>query len=158
MVETTATTTATAEALYLANKYFYNPAGFLRDEDAPSEYVLKLVARDFEIMQQRQAALDTHEGPRVGDFIVRTDGRVQRFSHDWDECGLQTADSGSFYITQGGYASFSGALDPTLPRERIGPTDETRSGWVWFFSEDYVGAGRGVQCLLTFRVYRELPG
>lgn len=149
--------TRTAEELYQANKYFYNKAGFLRsDEDAPSEYVMKQVRRDFELMQGRQAALDAHEGPRVGDFIIRTDGRAQRFSYDWGD-GLQTADSGSFYMSRGGYGDFSGALDPVIPRARIEATEETRAGAVWFFSQDYAGAARGVHCRLTFRVYRELP-
>ena len=110
--------------------------------------------RDTEILQAREAAYNARQGPRVGDFIRRQDGQLARFSHDWGD-GLQSSAGGSFYLGNG-YGSFSGSLDPMIPQDRIQPTGELLLGWFWFFHHDFAGAGRGVNCEMLCRVYREI--
>jgi hypothetical protein len=119
--------------------------------------------RDAEILRAREATYNKIEGARVGDWLDMLDGTQRRFTHDWDEHGLQTTCGGthpcagdqSFYFGDG-YASFSGSLDPCVPREKIEATGETRVAGVWFFHHDSAGAGRGVRAEIPFRVFREI--
>lgn len=91
--------------------------------------------------------------PQVGDYVIFPDGREERISHDWGEPGVQTSVSGSFYLGDG-YASFSGALNPLIPTERLVDTGETKPGSFWFFSGDYARADNGVDVEAPCRVYR----
>lgn len=114
------------------------------------------------ILAMRQKLLDSKKGPKVGDYIIMQDGTTQRFSHNWDEDGLQTSGEreGRFYLGNG-YCSFSGSLNPTVRLYRIAPQrdaylrQERREGPVWFFDEDYARAGGGVDCMAVFNVWQE---
>lgn len=112
-----------------------------------------LDARDAEILAERVKAFDQIAGPRVGDFVEFSNGVTHRFAHDWGERGLQTTAGGSWYLGKG-YVSFSGGLDPCIPRDSLTDTGDTREGDVWFFHHDLWGAGRGIDARVTFRVYR----
>jgi hypothetical protein len=115
-------------------------------------------ARDAELLDERQAAWEKRGEPRVGDFVTMPDGELRRFTHDWGaEHGIQTTwkgESGSFYLSGNGYASYSGGLEPAIPFSRIKPTDEVRDGWFWFFHHNDQRAHNGVHVTLPCRVYR----
>lgn len=109
-----------------------------------------------QILKRREALFNERSGPRVGDYLIRLDGSVSRFTHNWDEAGLQ--DGGgqtSFYLGEG-YCSYSGGLNPTVPLERIEATEERRLGRVWFFNRDHRAAGNGVDFEIEFRVFKEV--
>lgn len=118
---------------------------------------LALDARDSAILRERYNAFNERPGPRVGDYVRFPDGEVRRFTHDWEEYGLQTNTPkfgpGSFYFSAAGYCDYSGALDPCVKREALTLTDETQDGSVWFFHHDYRTAGGGVTALIPCRVY-----
>ena len=100
-------------------------------------------------------------GPRVGDYIRMADGSLRRFTHQWDD-GLQTTvrpehpcnGDSSFYFA-GEYMSFSGSLAPTIPADKISPTDEIMNGSCWIFHHDYATAHNAVYTTIPCRVYLE---
>ena len=109
------------------------------------------------ILADRTAAWQTHEGPRVGDYLTLTDGRLVRFTPDGGET-LQTTSptfgGGSFHLSRGGEMSYSGALDPGFEKSRLVDTQETRPGRCWFSSHDFSIAHNGVDVEVPCRVYR----
>lgn len=111
------------------------------------------------IRSRRLAAWDERPGPRVGDYVRFVDGVLRRFSHDWDDHGLQTSDAhdGRFYLGEG-YMSFSGSLYPAVPLESLHDTGELRDGACWFFHHDLRRAHNGVETDVPCRVFAcDLP-
>jgi hypothetical protein len=113
-----------------------------------------------ELLERRSRQREEADRPSVGDFVIFPDpsapegSREERIAHDWGEdIGVQTAPGGSFYLGDG-YASFSGALNPTVPTAALTPTGEVRGGRFWFFSGDYARADNGVDVEAPCRVYR----
>jgi hypothetical protein len=108
--------------------------------------------KDREIVQRRLTMWNEITRPRVGDWLVYPDGTGKRFSHDWGD-GLQVSAGGSFYLGDGGWVSFSGSLDPTIPNAKIKPTDRMLEGTVWIFHHNDVRAHNGVVTDIPCRVY-----
>jgi len=111
---------------------------------------------DVEIRDQRIAAREGKEGPRVGDFIEMEDERLMRFSHDWDDAGLQVSQDGRFYFEPEGDLNFSGSLDPIVPLAHIQETSRTLLGQCWFFHHDHAMKDNGVYTSVPCRVFREV--
>lgn len=105
-----------------------------------------------ELLARRIAMRDEEDGPRVGDYVIFPDGTTNRFSYDWGE-SVQTSPGGSWYLGDG-YTSFSGALDPPVPKESLKDTGESQVGRFWFFDGNYARAGGGVNVEVPCRVYR----
>jgi hypothetical protein len=108
-----------------------------------------------QILAERVNLYDQIEGPRVGDYLLYPDGSYRRFSHDWGEdiqvtCGKY---GGSFYLGNG-YVSYSGALDPAIPKDELVETGQYKKGRFWFFDRDYARAGGGIETEVLVRVYR----
>ena len=117
-------------------------------------------AKDREILADREAAFNALSGPRVGDWcIMPNEEKPRRFSHDWGDA-IQTSwpkhGTGSIYLGQG-YASYSGSLDPSLPKIALIDTGERRPGQFWFFHHDHSRAHNGVHFEIDCRVYRYNP-
>lgn len=113
--------------------------------------------KDQAILDERKAARDQIEGPRIGDFVKFADGTYKRFTHDWGTdiqttSGTNPGDT-SFYLGRMGYASFSGSLDPALPKDKMTLTDEVKEGGFWFFHHDYHTGHNGVYFRTACRVY-----
>jgi hypothetical protein len=115
--------------------------------------------KDATILADRQALLDAETSPRVGDFVVFSDGVTRRVSYVWrfgndPSTDVQTSDlgGGSFYLGNG-YVSFSGSLYNSVPGSTLTRTDEAREGNVWFFHHDWAEAHNGVHTTAQFRVY-----
>ena len=123
---------------------------------------LVLDERDSAIRAERLALFDSIDGPRVGDWIRMLDGSVRRFTHDWDEDGLQVqtplsvCGPCSFYFTSSGHQDYSGGMDPIVPLTRIVRTTEIKPGPVWFFHHGIQRAHNGVYTDVPCRVYLEL--
>jgi hypothetical protein len=124
-------------------------------ELVPHEYALD--GRDSELLAARFRRWERREGPRVGDFVIFGDGDVRRFTHDWDEYGLQTntggGEAGSFYFAAPGVMSYSGGLEPCVRRETLALMGDRLDGRCWFFHHDYPGAGRAVPALVPCRLW-----
>lgn len=119
--------------------------------------------RDAELRARYLAAWDRIEGPRVGDYVDLPDGSRRKFTHDWGD-GLQTTcgprhpchGDTSFYLGDG-YTSFSGSLDPAIPRDKIQATDEVADGRFWFFHHGHTQAHNGVYFSVPCRVFKVAP-
>ena len=118
----------------------------------------QLDGRDLAIILERRAVLDREHDFRVGDYVEFADGVTRRISHvyprDWgaDWWGVQTSDSGSWYLGNG-YVSFSGSLYSSVPGRTLTLTEERRMGRIWVFHHDVWRAHNGVDADIEFRVY-----
>jgi len=111
--------------------------------------------RDRAILAKRVAQRDTLKGPRVGDFVNTDDGRLVRISQIWPE-SVQLSESGSWYLGESGYVSFSGGLEPSFRRSELRPIDSLRGGAFWFFHHGEARAHNGVNVTIPCRVYRRV--
>ena len=118
------------------------------------------------LLRKRVRLFNKRHGPRVGDWIILTNGKMTRFTHDWgfwkkEDQGIQIGDRerggdcGSFYLGDG-YCSYSGSLDPCVLRKNMRRTMKKKPGRVWFFDHDHACAGGGVDFKMMFRVYKEV--
>ncbi len=117
----------------------------------------QLDERDKAILAQRILEWNqSADGPRVGEYVI-TDKGYLRFTHDWGESIQTTGKPGydsSFYFGKGGYMSFSGSLDPSVPKASLELTSEKKDGSCWFFSHDSAEAHNGVHVSVPCRVWR----
>jgi hypothetical protein len=112
--------------------------------------------RDAEILVDRLKAREQLTGPLVGDFVYLTAGDLRRFTHDWgDELQTTIADNidTSFYLGADGHMSFSGSLDPSIPKARLRKRSEVREASCWFFHHGSAGAYRGVTVHVAVSVW-----
>jgi hypothetical protein len=116
---------------------------------------------DQALLDARMARYIANEGPAVGDLVIFPDGEYRRFIHNWGD-SIQTtcktpAHGTSFYLTSDGYMSFSGGLDPAIPKADIVRVDECKPGLIWFFHHDESKAHNSVNAEIPCRVYRYIP-
>lgn len=112
--------------------------------------------KDFRLLQERIKAREAMEDrPTVGDWVRLPHGELRRISHDWDDAyQLTTGEkAGSFHMFNDGVCSFSGSLHPKVKASHFASTQERINGSCWFFSNDWVGAHRGVYVEAPFRVW-----
>jgi hypothetical protein len=114
--------------------------------------------KDRTICAERGAIISTRTGgPQVGDFAVLTDDSVVRFSQDWgDQIQVSSVEAGSFYLSRGGRARFSGGLQPAMPKALFRLHGPLWLGRFWFFHHDHWGAHNGIDVLVPCRVFREI--
>src|SRR5881398_2456575 len=110
-----------------------------------------LTERNAEILATRESTYNNIEGPRVGDFVVMADGHLERFSHNWGD-SIQTCYGGSFYLGEG-FVSFSGALNPSIRKDELLNSGQTKTGNFWFFSNNYARAHNGIDVQIECRVF-----
>lgn len=108
--------------------------------------------RDMAIAEERLKKFDQDPDPRVGDFVITPEGKLQRIAYCWPD-QLQTCDGGSFFLGNG-YADMSGGLDPGFKKEAFKITEEKKPGRFWFFHHDYRMAHNGIGVLALCRVYK----
>jgi hypothetical protein len=105
------------------------------------------------LVDDRMEKYNQIKGPRVGDYL-RIGEKYVRFSHDWGD-KIQTSKGGSFYLGDG-YISFSGGLDPAIPKAELKDTGETRTGYIWVFKKDWWAANNGCDFEREFRVFEKI--
>jgi hypothetical protein len=114
---------------------------------------------DQQILNGRVEQYNEKAGPRVGDWVLLVgEKEMRRLTYDWGDSiqtGCVAGDSGSFYLGNG-YISYSGALDPSIPKAELIQVDETRGGRVWIFHRDFAQAGGGVEASIPFRVFKQI--
>ena len=104
------------------------------------------------ILKERMKEFNKINKPKVGEFL-KFEGEYVRFTHDWED-SLQTGEGDSFYLNCCGRLSYSGSLNHGVQMDVLEVTKERRKGKVWFFDKDIAGAGRGVDFLVPFRVWK----
>lgn len=108
------------------------------------------------------ASWDAREGPRVGDFCERPGEDTvfhrtnSRFTHNGDDFMQTGGGDGSYHISQCGFASYSGGLDPGVQKANLVDTGRTKWASFWFFKDNFAGGHCGVSVTLTVRVYQEV--
>lgn len=120
-----------------------------------AEYKETIDATNESILSDRQKWLDNREGIGVGDFVLDGDSeKILRVAHDWgDSVQLTDGRYGSSFYLGDQYVSFSGGLNPGIPRLRFRATDKRRVGACWFFSENSAQAHNGYYTEAVFRVW-----
>lgn len=114
---------------------------------------------DMKLLKQRIENRRKLQGPRVGDFLIRHNGDLTRFTYDWDD-KIQTASmtirDWSFYFDKTGFMDYSGALDDGISKKSFTDTGKRKFGPAWFFHHDEVRAHNGITVMVPCRVYREI--
>ena len=112
-----------------------------------------------DIVKQATKNFNKRKGPRVGDFIRVNvvDKRAHdlvRITHDWGDA-IQTAhsESGSYHLTQNGFLSYSGSLDPAIPKSDLVSTNQKIKRNIWFFDRNIAGASRGINTNILCRLF-----
>ncbi len=90
--------------------------------------------------------------PRVGDFVIMPDGTYERAAYVWED-GVQTCINGSFALYNG-YASMSGGLNPSIPKEKLISIGETKEGTFWAFHHDSWHANNAIGVRCSCRVFK----
>lgn len=116
-------------------------------------------AKNKELIADLTKKFNSHEGPRVGDWVRMPDYSMEQFSHDWGD-EIQTTDGRfgrSFFMCNNGKGSFSGGLNSAILKEYLTLTEEAKETTFWMFSEGRSGAHRGVNFNILCRVYKYEP-
>ena len=108
---------------------------------------------DARILAMRIIAWNKHRKPRVGDFCLMVNGDYRRFAYNHRNALQTTTDNGQFYFGNG-YVEYSGAMDPSIPIERLIRTEEKREGRFWFFHHDSFRAYNEVHVKVRCRVWK----
>ena len=119
----------------------------------------RIAAKNKELIAALIEKFNSHEGPRVGDWVRMPDHSMEQFSHDWGD-SIQTTDGRfgrSFHMCNNGKVSFSGGLNKAILKEHLTLTDEGKETFFCMFSEGIPGAHRGVNFHVLCRVYRYEP-
>ncbi len=126
------------------------------DLNAQIPSVVRQVETDLQLLILRGQALDKRQGIRVGDYINHKNGTTTRVTMLHDEKLQAGGGSGSYYISKDGCLSYSGGLDSPIPTNTLQETTEKKAGLVWFFSDNWAGASRGVYGYIDFKVFNEI--
>ena len=112
------------------------------------------------IQTMAREVFDARDGIRVGDYVRLLDGRLVRVcnAYKYLEHRVQTIGpyAGSYYMDEGGLASYSGGLDPGMAGDTLVLTDEVMDGEFWHFDMGWPRAHAGVNYKLPCRVYKEV--
>lgn len=109
--------------------------------------------RDASIVREREALFNEYEGPRVGDYIEFSCGKLRRISYIWPLGDAQTTDHGSFHLSESGRLSMSGSHFLSVPSSSLTDTGRTMPGLVWIFHHNEIRGHYGVETNINFRVY-----
>lgn len=101
------------------------------------------------------------EAPRIGDYVLRSDGYYQiaydTLKRHGDPTNLQlrshTSDKGYFYLYENG-GEASGCMGDVIPINSIKLTEEIKPSHCWFF--DLTGRTTSQKFTIDMRVYKEL--
>ena len=132
--------------LIAANRHFYNK------EYYNEERIIEQANKDFEIIKKFLNKYNENEGPRVGDFLEINNREYVRISYHWGD-RIQTGSPVDSYHLGDGYVSYSGGLNDCIPLTFFEPLNTSKEGRIWIFSNNWVGAHRGVYLMVPFRCY-----
>ena len=112
------------------------------------QYVDEIDEKIAQDRAQERAAITT---PQVGDIVIFEDGTQGRLAVDYED-SVQWAKGGSIYLGKG-YASFSGSLNPLIPKAKLTDGGLVGVASFWFFHHNFPEAHAGVQCMIPVRVW-----
>jgi len=104
-------------------------------------------------------------GVRLGDYILRKNGTLQRFCIDYGDGTFQTYDNGSFALCESGHSSYSGTCGDVIKLENIKETyanyDDScgakgYGGNFWICYNGRLQAHAAVYVTIECRIFREI--
>jgi hypothetical protein len=129
---------------------------FVIIEDKVSKYHIEKAQKDLDLINKRIAARKDRTEILEGDVIEYLDGHTERVTHVWDDHAQAGGGSGSYYMCESGYGSYSGGLNSGLPLANLELTDKTKDCMFWFFSGNMSGGGRGVYFYCPVKVWKQI--
>lgn len=125
-------------------------------EDKISKYHIEKAIKDLDLIQKRIEARKNRTEILEGDVIEYLDGHTERVTHVWDDHAQAGGGSGSYYMGDSGYGSYSGSLNSGLPLAELQLTDKTKECMFWFFCGNLAGGGRGVHFYCPVKVWKQI--
>lgn len=107
--------------------------------------------RDLKLAQEAYKRYHANPSPQVGDYVV-IDGKYYRFSYDWGD-SIQYSTGGSWHLTVSGISSFSGGLEPSIPKAKLTPVTETKNAVFWMWHHDVARCHNGIYVIMPVRVF-----
>ena len=129
---------------------------FVIIEDKVSKYHIEKAQKDLELIKKRIAARKDRTEILEGDVIEYLDGHTERVTHVWEDHAQAGGGSGSYYMGESGYGSYSGGLNSGLPLANLELTDKTKECLFWFFCGNMSGGGRGVNFYCPVKVWKQI--
>ncbi len=120
-------------------------------------------AIDLKLFGEIQQDLLETKTPMEGEFVEYEDGKFARISRLRGQLQLQLSNKIGVYVSKNGCSQASGCtwdsdLDhiekSRLEVENLMPTNSTKKGRCWTFSEGIVGGGRGVYFEIDFKIWK----
>tara|TARA_Y100000034_G_C6910321_1_gene424377 strand:+ start:4818 stop:5222 length:405 start_codon:yes stop_codon:yes gene_type:complete len=110
--------------------------------------------RQLDILSERMDLNHSISKPKVGDFVLTSEGEYLRITVMHGENFQANNEGGSYHLFEDGYLSMSGACGNSYQGERLSDNPSGyREGSCWFFYDGNRGAHRGVECRADFRVW-----
>jgi len=120
-----------------------------------------LIKRDLKMFEEIQTGLLSISEPREGDWVEYEDGKFARIA-SLHGGSFQLSNKIGVYVSSRGCSQASGAvwdcdLDhierSRLTVENLSPTNNTKKGLCWTFSEQNAGGDRGVYFDIDFKIW-----
>lgn len=121
-----------------------------------------LFKRDLEMFKEIQDGLLNILEPKDGEWVEYEDGKFARIASLHGGPSFQLSNKIGVYVSEDGYSQASGGvwdcdLDhierSRLTVENLIPTNTTKKGRCWTFSENNAGGDRGVYLEIDFKVW-----
>lgn len=124
----------------------------------PDERQLRAAEIDVVEFQRRQEAIRKRTKPAEGDWVHRLDGSFERISVVHGDWHLQVGGyaGSSVYINSNGTGSYSGGCGDVIKHENLVDSGAYKPAACWMFHHQSSGAGRGVNAVLEFKVWKEV--
>lgn len=123
----------------------------------PSNEAIKLATIDLELFTERQEQIYKRTKISCGDWILLKDGTYSRVTVLYDkQIQIGGNYNGSYHIFKNGVCSYSGSCGNIMEKKQLKKTTRLKDAECWIFSQDWVGAHRGVYNILKFKVWKEI--
>lgn len=113
------------------------------------------------IAAKRLAEYKQTEGIRVGDYLKLPNGRYTRFTYDWEDGTIQAGghSQSQYELYSKGHIAYSGSLEPSIDKNSLQLTPETKVGYMRYEGE-FTGEEGLKSCGLQVvqRVFEVKPG
>ena len=110
---------------------------------------------DFDLLREYTKRYESRYSlqPSLGDSLRLPDGQIVYFCHIYND-SVQTCASGSFHLSESGFISYSGGLDPGISFNDIKLTNEKYTLPIWFCHKGYLTGGCAIYAHIECRVWK----
>lgn len=124
----------------------------------PTATAKEMAERNLKLFEERQEAIYKREKIAQGDWVILKDGTKSRVTvTEWgDSVQVGGHFSSSVFIYQNGFGSYSGGCGNSIDLKELVNTREYEDGLCWIFADNSAGAGRGINNVLKFKVWKQI--